>query len=525
MTEPVVSVRDLVADLGREAEATRVLGGVSFAVGAGEIVALVGESGSGKSTIGKALQGLLPQDAVRHLSGSVRIDGTEVIGADPRTLRDVRRRLVRAVPQNPMGALNPTMTIGRQLAESGAARDDAETWLARTGLPDPRRILAAYPHRLSGGQRQRVMIAMAMVARPRLLIADEPTTALDVTVQAQILDLVASLRSEGTGVLFVTHDLGIAAGLANRILVCHRGQIVEDGPAAQVIRAPRAAYSRALLRARFDLSTDRSRPLPTAGTAEIAPWPPVAKGKSWALELYRVVKHFPAGPRGRWGRRQPVRVLDGIDLRIAAGECVALVGESGSGKSTLLRIAAGLETADAGDVSRSGSVPPQVVFQDAVGALTPWLPIGAQIGEGLPRDTRDTCIAEALREVGLDPALAAALPSELSGGQCQRACVARALIRKPSVLLCDEPISAMDVSLAAQVLNLLNDIRRRAGLGMLFVTHDLAAARLIADRIAVLDKGRLVEEGPSEEVVTSPRAAYTEQLLAAVPRLSREGLA
>ena len=524
MAEPILKVADLKVDLGRDADVVRVLNGVTFEIAPAEIVALVGESGSGKSSIGKAIQGLLPHAVVLQLTGSIRIDGIEVLGAPPKVLRDIRRRLVRSVPQNPMGALNPTMTVGRQLAESGAARDEAEAWLARTGLPDPPRILASYPHRLSGGQRQRVMIAMAMVARPRLLIADEPTTALDVTVQAQILDLVASLKDEGTAVLFVTHDLGVAAGLADRILVCHRGRIVEEGPTDRVIHAPRADYSRSLLRARFDLSSDRSRPLPAGGeAAPAAPWPVVARSERWALELYRIVKHFPLGRRDRWGRRAPVRVLDGIDLRVGEGECVALVGESGSGKSTLLRIAAGLEIADAGDVTCAGDVPPQVVFQDAVAALTPWLPVGAQIAEGLPKTGRRERVRTALQEVGLDPALAKSLPSELSGGQCQRVCVARALVRTPRVLLCDEPISAMDVSLAAQTLNLLNGIRRRSGLGMLFVTHDLAAARLIADRIAVLDKGRIIEEGPAEEVISAPRTSYTADLLSAVPRLSREG--
>ncbi|MAC80031.1 MAG: ABC transporter ATP-binding protein [Rhodobacteraceae bacterium] len=576
-TGPVVQVTGLTVDLGRDGVTARVLDGVGFAVNPGEIVALVGESGSGKSTIGKAIQGLLPKGALQGISGSIRLAGQEIVGATDAQLRKARAGDVRAVPQNPMGALNPTMKVGRQMRESGATQAQALDWLARMGLPDPPRIMASYPSRLSGGQRQRALIAMAMVARPKLLIADEPTTALDVTVQAQILDLIAGLRDEGTAVLFVTHDLSVAAHLADRILVCYAGTLVEDGPAAPVIAAPRHPYTGALLRARFDLGSDRSRPLPvpasstgqkpattgcpyrprcararpdcadarppltgqggrraaclhpvTAAATERDPapqWPARSPGRKRALELFRIAKSFPVGKRDRWGRRGMKRILDGIDLVIDEGECVALVGESGSGKSTLLRIAAGLETADDGQVARAGNVPPQVIFQDAPGALTPWLGIGRQIGERLAHRAMSKAeitarVTDALQSVGLDPALATALPSELSGGQCQRATVARALIDPPRVLLCDEPISAMDVSLAAQTLNLLNSIRRDRGLGMLFVTHDLAAARLIADRIAVLEAGRLVEQGPAETVIAAPQAPYTKTLVSAVPRLS-----
>ncbi len=524
---PILSVSGLTVDLARDGIASRVLDGITFELFAGEITALVGESGSGKSTIGKAVQGLLPPAAATHLSGSIRIMGEEVIGASPRALRRMRRSLVRSIPQTPMVSLNPTMKIASQLAESGADRIPAERWLARTGLPDPPRILKSYPHQLSGGQRQRVMIAMAMVARPALIIADEPTTALDVTVQAQILDLIRSLRGEGTSVLFVTHDLGVAAGLADRILVCQTGRIVEAGTAQTLLTRPSHPYSQALLAARFDLESDRNRPLPTSVGPSPDPWQaPAPRSAHAALELFRIEKSFCIGPRDRWGRRAPRKILDQIDLRIDRGDCVALVGESGSGKSTLLRIAAGLETPDAGDVSRSSLVPPQVVFQDAVSALTPWLSIGSQIAERLRAEPlsqagRADRVAEAMTQAGLDPALAEALPSELSGGQCQRAVVARALVRPPEVLLCDEPISAMDVSLAAQILNLLNTLRRELGIGMLFITHDLAAARIIADRIAVLDRGRIVEEGPAERVTTAPAAAYTAKLLAAIPRLPR----
>jgi peptide/nickel transport system ATP-binding protein len=480
-----------------------------------------------------------------------------------------------------MGALNPTMTVGKQMAETGLTEEQTLEWLARVGLPDPRRIAADLPHRLSGGQRQRVLIAMSMAAKPRILVADEPTTALDVTVQAQILTLLTDLaREQGTAILFITHDLAVAAELSDRVVVLYGGRIVELGNTRQVIAAPAHPYAAGLLAARFDLASDRGTQLPTlsveknswkaegahcnylhrcpiaendcatrrpdltrsrndrmvacfhpegvgkllAEASKALPWPEAAQGTANALELYRIHKSFPAGRTGLFGRKVRTNILSGIDLRIQQGECVALVGESGSGKSTLLRIAAGLLEADEGDISWFGGVPPQVVFQDAVAALTPWLTVGEQIRDrirplNLRRSEQDQKIAEALELVGLNPSLATALPGELSGGQCQRVTVARAVVVPPKLLLCDEPISAMDVSLASQTLNLLGSLRRQMGMGMLFVTHDLAAARLIADKIAVLEKGQLVEIGEPDRVISDPQAPYTKTLVSAIPRI------
>jgi peptide/nickel transport system ATP-binding protein len=585
MTEPVLSLRGLTVTLHRNGAGTQVLDGIDLDVAPGEIVALVGESGSGKSTIGLAVQGLLAAEAAPIVGGAIRLAGEELTGASAERMRLVRRDRVRAVFQDPMGALDPTMTIRRQMAE--AVRDPAESaaWLERAGLADPERILAAFPHTLSGGQRQRVLIGMAMAAGPALLIADEPTTALDVTIQAQILDLIRDLcRERGTAVLFITHDLGVAASLADRIAVLYGGRVVEDGPATALLARPGHPYAAGLVAARFALDADRSRPLPTlpgeppgspdtsahCGFANRCPivvdpcriarpplaptpahagraacfrtaeagdaldgvtardhWPaPAVVAPGYALEMAGVTKSFAAQRASLLGRRKRHRVLDGVDLRIARGESVALVGESGSGKSTILRIAAGLIAPDDGDVARGDRGQPQIVFQDSTASLTPWLRAGEQIAERLrplrlAADERRRRVREALDLVGLEPAVAEALPSELSGGQCQRVAVARAVIVPPSLLLCDEPISAMDVSLAAQALNLIGGLRRRLGIAMLFVTHDLAAARIVADRIVVLREGRIVEDGDADAVVHAPVADYTRRLIAAMPGMAQ----
>jgi peptide/nickel transport system ATP-binding protein len=427
---------------------------------------------------------------------------------------------------------------------------------------------------------------MAMMARPKLLIADEPTTALDVTMQAQILDLLRDLaRDQQTAILFVTHDLTVAASLADRVLVLYAGRIVEMGRMQDVARYARHPYSAGLLAARFDLDSDRRRPLPTlpsehtpsinvenacayatrcpiaqpdctairpplepasvhggavaclhheqtpflsAQRADAIPWPAQAIQETAALRLSNIGKTYPTGARSFWGRRKPQPVLRSVNLSIKLGECVALVGESGAGKSTLLRIAAGLVVPENGTVTRFDKLPPQVVFQDPVAALTPWLTIGEQIGERLRAVSLDSDygrrrVGEAMKLVGLDPVLMDALPAEMSVGQCQRAVLARAVIVPPRLLLCDEPISAMDVSLAATTLNLLSDLRRRLDMAMLFVTHDLAAARIIADRIAVLKDGELVEVADPDAIIAAPQSAYTRSLIAAMPSLQAGG--
>ncbi|MEU6146914.1 ABC transporter ATP-binding protein [Streptomyces sp. NPDC047081] len=558
---PTLSVRDLHVHLTRDGESVHAVRGVSLDVRAGEIVAMVGESGSGKSVLGLAVLGLLPGKSRPVTHGSVLLDGTDMLTADAEARRRVRRRTTGAVFQDPMTSLDPTMTVGAQLRDVQPDREERVRLLTAVGIPDPGHRLKAYPHQLSGGLRQRVMIALAIARNPSLIIADEPTTALDVTVQKQVLDLLLSLRDEiGCAVVFVTHDLGVAARISDRIAVMRRGSLVEQGATERIFDDPQHPYTRTLLASRIDLTTPRDRPLTlrrtehaaadvgTVTVAELAGggrgravradgvlvsgaapaadrdlparWPEPAIGKEVAVRLRGATRVFRSGPP--WARRE-LNALRGVDLDVAQGESVALVGESGCGKSTLLRIVAGLERASSGEVEVLGGTP-QMVFQDAGSSLTPWLTIGDMLAErlavtagGMSRAERRAAVADVLTTVGLPAETARARGDQLSGGQRQRAAIARAVIVPPRVLLCDEPTSALDVTLAATVLDLLGRLRRELGVSVLFVTHDLAAARIIADRVAVMRAGRIIEQGPTEHVCTHPVEEYTRTLLEAVP--------
>ena len=574
----VASVSELAVTFRRGRESVRALRGVDLTIGCGEILGLVGESGSGKSALGLALLGLLPRDSRPEVTGEIMVGGVDMLHASEHDLRQLRRHHLGAIFQDPLTSLNPTMRIGRQVIEAAGSQSDAIRLLDAVGVPEPRRRLAAFPHELSGGLRQRVMIAMAVAGSPALVVADEPTTALDVTVQAQVLDLIGDLRTEfGCSFLLITHDLGVASQVADRISVLYSGRVVENGTVGEILSHTAHPYTRGLLRSRLTLQSRRGAPLPTlpgeppdpaiempgcafaprcaladdtcrTGVPEVRPaqrhsgvaacvhldrsestpdavaagWPPsVERGGTPAAVITGVEVCFPI--QRRIGRpRIDLHALRGVDLTIEQGESIALVGESGCGKSTLLRVVAGLRTPTRGRVELGSGAHPQLVFQDAGASLTPWLTVGEQIGErllhsGMSRMQRQAKVADVLALVGLNAEIAAAKPAQLSGGQRQRVAVARATVVPPEVLLCDEPTSALDVSLAATVLNLLGRMRRELGMAMLFVTHDLSAARLVADRIAVMYLGRIVEVGTVDEITTEPRHPYTRTLVNTIP--------
>jgi peptide/nickel transport system ATP-binding protein len=523
---PVVEVRDLRVSLSRGGETTEVLHGLDLDIARGEILAVVGESGSGKSVMSLTMMGLLPARSRPAVTGSVRVTGVDMVTARADEQRRVRRESLGVVFQDPMSSLNPTTRVGHQIAEAAGSREEAVRLMRMVGIPQPEQRYPAYPHELSGGLRQRVMIAMAIAGNPALIIADEPTTALDVTVQAQVLRVLRDLRGQlGCSVLLITHDLGVAAQVADRIVVMRQGVIVEQGRTTDVLEHPRHEYTRRLLDARLDLGSGRRRPLPTAdGTASVLERKRRDAG-SRLLEITEV--HCAFTVKDAKGRRAILHALRGVTTDIVAGESLALVGESGSGKSTLLRAIAGLEMRWTGHIDTPGRNDIQMVFQDAGASLTPWLTVEELLTERLrgartPRAEWRQRIAATLELMGLPEAVLAARPTELSGGQRQRVALARATIVPPKVLLCDEPTSAIDVSLAAQVLDLIHRLRQEYGMTVVFVTHDLGVARYVSDRIAVMYLGRLVETGPVEEVIGNPRHPYTRALVAAVPGAGKE---
>ena len=522
----VLAVEDLRVAFG----AAEVVRGVSFAIERGETLALVGESGSGKSVSALAVMGLLPPRA-RVGAGALRLGGEDLTRLGEPALRRLRGARMGMIFQEPMTSLTPVLTIGRQMTEglrvhrglsASAARERAVGMLDRAGIPDPASRLGQYPHEFSGGMRQRVMIAMTMALEPELLIADEPTTALDVTVQAQILDLMRELtREAGTSLLLITHDMGVVAEMADRVAVMRHGEIVETGGAGEVFARPRHAYTRALLDAVPRLDA-RTRPAPPA------PPQPV-------LEFEEVGRSF-AG-RGFLRRGGAVRALDGVSLAVMPGETLALVGESGSGKSTLGRIGTRLDTEHSGRVRVEGEditalagvrlrrlrARVQMIFQDPFASLDPRFTTFRTLAEplvihqGLRGADLRARAASLLDRVGLPGDALDRLPHEFSGGQRQRIAIARALAAEPRVIVADEPTSALDVSVQAQVLALLEELQAGSGLAYLFITHDLAVVRRIAHRVAVMRAGRIVELGGVARVLDEAAHPYTRALLAAAP--------
>ncbi|MCU1697387.1 MAG: hypothetical protein JWR34_3450 [Mycobacterium sp.] len=536
MTEPVAALTDFSLSLVRNGIRSQVLEHIDLQIWPGEILGLVGESGSGKSVLALSLLGLLPDTSYPQADGQVTVSGVDMVRASAAELRRVRAEVLGAIFQDPMTSLNPTMRIGRQIGEVTHADAESVRLLETVGVRDAQLRLRVYPHELSGGLRQRVMAAIAVGARgersdgestrgersdgesnrPGLIVADEPTTALDVTVQAQLLELLRELRDEfGCSVLLITHDLGVADQIADRLAVLHHGELVEIGQASDVVRNPQHDYSRSLLASRLSLTMPRDERF--GGDTH---------GSEPAVSISDLRRTFLVRRGARWGRgrSREINAVDGVDLDIAPGEALAIVGESGSGKSTLLRIVAGLEKPTSGSVTLAGTGGPQMVFQDAGSSLTPWMTVGETLGERLrPLKLSRAGVRErvtaALAAVDLPPEVAKVHPGELSGGQRQRVVLARATMIPPAVLLCDEPTSALDASLAKSVLALIRDLRARIGMTVLFVTHDLAVARLMGDRIAVMQAGRVVELGPAEQVIAEPREPYTRTLLAAVPEI------
>jgi peptide/nickel transport system ATP-binding protein len=534
MSEALLSVSDLRVGFATEGGRVQAVDGVSFELAPGEVLAIVGESGSGKSVTAQTIVGLT-RSPNASIEGSVRLDGAELIDAGEAELRKIRGERIAMVFQDPMTSFNPVYRIGDQLIEAiqahrpqvskREARERAIELLGSVGLPDPEHRVDRYPHEFSGGMRQRAMIAMALTLDPDVLIADEPTTALDVTIQAQILELLRRLnRERGLATILITHDFGVVAEMADRVLVMHEGKIVERGDLDDVFYATKDPYTRKLLGAVVRL--DQAPPLRPS------------RGEPAMLEVTDLVKHFPVRRGLLFDRKvDQVRAVDGVSFSVAKGETLGLVGESGSGKSTLSRTVLQLLAPTSGSVRFEGreiaglsrrQMQPlrsemQMIFQDPYASLNPRKRIGQIVGEPLRIQGRASGTAlrsqvqELLERVGLSPAHYDRYPHEFSGGQRQRIGIARALALRPKLILADEPVSALDVSIRAQILDLLADLQEEFGLTYVFVAHDIGVVRHVSDRIAVMHNGKIVEQGPADQVCERPSDAYTKALLAAVP--------
>jgi peptide/nickel transport system ATP-binding protein len=525
---PVLELQGLTVALPEGADRAHAVEDLSLEVNAREILCLVGESGSGKSVTAHSVMGLLPKGQLRPVAGRILLQGLDLLGLSETRLCALRGTAMAMIFQEPMTALNPVMKCGAQVDEVLAThtRLDARARqqrvlkvMAEVQLPDPGALIHAYPHQLSGGQRQRIMIAMALVMEPALLIADEPTTALDVTTQAQILRLIRTLqRDHATGVLFITHDFGVVAEIADRVAVMQAGRVVEQGVAGQVLAHPRHDYTAMLIGAVPSLVP---RPRPRAAAA------PTVLRTEGLTKVYR----------GGWfGAQREVRAAERVSIAVRRGETLGLVGESGSGKSTVARCIARLIDPSAGEIflhehavgqlGRRRLRPyrrrVQIVFQDPYRSLNPRRTVGASIVEGpmnygVPRAEAQARARSLMALVNLDPEALGRFPHQFSGGQRQRICIARALAMEPELLIADEAVSALDVSVQAQVLELLDRVRQHLELAMLFITHDLRVAAQVCDTVAVMHQGRVVEHGPVAEVFAAPRHAYTQALFAAAP--------
>jgi peptide/nickel transport system ATP-binding protein len=551
MTEPLLRIEGLSLDYPTEAGTFRAVDDVSFDVRRGEIFGLAGESGAGKSTVAAAILGLIDAPG-RIAAGRLVLGGTDLAAADPAVMRALRGRRIGAVFQDPLTALNPVLTVGRQVAwavervtdrTGRAARARAAELLEAVGLPEPRVQMRRYPHQLSGGMRQRVVIAIALAGDPDLVIADEPTTALDVSIQKGVLDLLRAMcRDRGVGVILVTHDMAVMAETADRLAVMRHGRIVEAGPCRALIAAPTHPYVRRLIAAvppsdrrleRFE-GVEDAPAAPAAAAAPAAPAAPRAvPGDGPALEVEDLRVEFGS-----------LVAVEGASFAVAPGESFGVVGESGSGKSTLVRAAAGLVRKARGTVRlhgrdvtargtdravRQASLGMQMVFQDPFSSLDPRQSVVECIMEPMavhdlvPRRARRDRAAALLARVGLGGEALDKMPHQFSGGQRQRICIARALVMEPSVLICDEPTSALDVSVQAAILNLMKDLQAERGLALVFISHDLSVVRQMCDRTAVMERGRIVELAPTERIFEAPEHPYTRRLRDLMPKFQAEG--
>ncbi len=529
MGQELLNISNLSVRLPESGERTFAIEDVGLSLSRNEILCVVGESGSGKSIMAKSIMGLLPK-RLTVAGGEIVYEGTELLKISEPAWRAMRGQAMGMIFQEPMSALNPLNTIGDQIEEvvkvhtkheKPERRNMVLDILEAVKLPDPRKIVHAYPHELSGGQRQRAMIAMALILKPDLLIADEPTTALDVTTQAEILGLVKEIQAErSTGVLFITHDIGVVAEIADNVVVMKDGRIVENGTKEEILRRPRQDYTRMLISAVPSLKTVRRDQ--TGSTHEDA------------LKIDNLVKTFRTG--GLLSGTREVKAVSDVSLSVRRGETLGIVGESGSGKSTLARCVIRLVDPDSGHIlfdghdiavlSRSEMLPLrsriQMIFQDPYGSLNPRLTVAKMVAQGpmlhgTPAGDAKARALELLKLVGLDQSAANRYPHEFSGGQRQRIGIARALALQPEILVADEPVSALDVSVQAQVLSLLADIREKFHLTMIFITHDLRVAAQVCDTLAVMQLGKVVEFGTTHDVFTAPKHSYTQKLLASIP--------
>ena len=531
--DPLLRVKNLSVTFQTDDRIVNAVNDVSFEVNPGEVLGLVGESGSGKTVTGMSILRLVPTPPGHYDSGEILFEGEDILKMRPEELRRIRGSRISAIFQEPMTALSPLKTVGNQLKElldihhpdwsKKQKLDKVIEWLDKVGIPDAANRRHQFPFQFSGGMRQRVTIAMALMLEPRLVIADEPTTALDVTLQAQVFDLMMKMKADKTSLIFITHDMGVVWELSDRVLVMKDAKLVEEGPVESLFGTPREEYTRKLLNAvpRLDdvpVRTNHTFPqTPILEAADLQTWFPVKGGL-----LSRTTGH--------------VKAVDGVSLQIREGETLGVVGESGSGKSTLGRTLIGLEYATGGGVFyedrpiqnlRGAQWQPirrqvQMIFQDPYSSLNGRLKIldllsEAPVVHGLIPKTDPDYVANCLEEVGLKAEMMYRYPHEFSGGQRQRICIARALALKPKIIICDEAVSALDVTIQAQILDLLMELRERHGLAYLFISHDLSVVKRICDHVLVMRQGQVVEEGPPSQVVDNPRHEYTQKLLAAVP--------